>query len=240
MLVSLNTTDFKKVGVYKITNPTNQDFYIGSAATSFYKRFINHRRLLNHNTNPCVFLQHAYNKYKSVDFIFEVLEVCSKELCVQREQHYIDTLKPKYNVCKNAASTLGRRPTKAQRLNQLEAQRTFTDEQIILMFDLYNQGMKVFEIAKIVNCKPNNVSSIINFPKRYELVKEKYNLQLTNKKPKYAGKFLVTKPNGEEIVVDNLTKFATENDLDAPNLNRCANNIYKTSKGYKVKKLPQQ
>lgn len=208
MLVALNNIEFKKTGVYKITNPTNQEFYIGSAATSFYKRFINHRRLLYHKTNPCTFLQNAYNKHKDVNFTFEVLEVCSKELCVQREQHYIDILKPKYNLCKNAASSLGRKPTKAQRLTQLEAQRTFTDEQIIAMFKLYNRGLKVYEIGKILNCKPNNVSSIINFPKRYELVKEKYNLQLTNKRRKYVGKFLVIKPNGEEIVVDNLTMFA--------------------------------
>ena len=237
MLIAPDNKNFKKTGVYKITNPSNNNFYIGSTSISFHKRFINHRRLLHYKTNPCTFLQNAYNKHKNVNFTFEILEVCSKEICVQREQYYIDTLKPKYNLCKNAASSLGRKPTKIQHMTQLEAQRTFTDEQIIAMFNLYNQGMKVYKIAKILNCKPNNISSIVNFPKRYELVKEKYNFQLTNKKPKYVGKFLVTKPNGEEVVVENLTKFAKENNLEASNLNRCANNILKTSKGHKVKKI---
>lgn len=237
MLVKLNDENMEKTGVYKITNPVNNEFYIGSASLSFAKRFRNHRRLLKFSKNPCSYLQKAYNKNKHVDFIFEILEVCNKEECIKREQSYLDELKPKYNLCKMAGSSLGRKPSKQHLEKQFEAQRTFTDEQVISMFDLYNKGVKVKEIAEFINCKPNNVSCILNFPNKYKLVKEKYNLKLKNKKTLYNGRFLITKPNGEQIIVSNLKKFAKENNLCAANLNKCSNGIIKLSKGHKVEKL---
>lgn len=237
MLVKLNDENMEKTGVYRITNPVNNEFYIGSASQSFKKRFWNHDRLLRLSKNPCSFLQKAYNKNKHVDFIFEILEVCEKQECIKREQFYLDTLKPKYNLCKIAGSGLGRKASREYMEKQFEAQRTFTDEQVISMFDLYNNGIKVKEIANIINCKPNNVSCVLNFPNKYKFVKEKYNLKLKNKKKKYTGRFLITKPNGEQFIVENLTKFAKENNLEASNLNRCSNGIIKLSKGHKVEKL---
>jgi group I intron endonuclease len=237
MLVKLNDENMEKTGVYKITNPVNNEFYIGSASQSFAKRFLNHRRLLKFSKNPCSYLQKAYNKNKDADFIFEILEVCDKEECIKREQFYLDTLKPKYNLCKFAGSILGIKKSKENLEKQFETQRTFTDEQVITMFELYNNGVKVKEIAQFINCKPNNVSCILNKDYKYNFVKEKYNLKLKNKKEKYKGKYIITKPNGERIIVQNLTKFAKENILDASNLNRCSNNIQKNYKGHKVEKL---
>lgn len=237
MLVSLSKDNMEKTGIYKITNPVNNEIYIGSAAISLRKRFWNHRRLLRLNKNPCKYLQRVYNKNPNVDFIFEILEVCSKENCLKREQYYINKLKPKYNLCKVAGSSLGRKPSKKHLKNQFEAQRTFTDEQVILMFDLYNKGLKVSKIAEIVKCKPNNVSCVINFEKKYTWVKQKYNLVIKNKKTPYKGRYLIVKPNGEEVIVQNLTKYAKENKLEASNLNRCSNNLIKTTKGHKVLKI---
>jgi group I intron endonuclease len=237
MLVKLNDENIKKTGVYKITNPVNNQFYIGSASQSFAKRFLNHRRLLKFNKNPCSYLQKAYNKNKDVDFIFEILEVCNKEECIKREQFYLDQLKPKYNLCKIAGSSLGRKAERKHIEKQFEARRKYTDDEIITMFNLYNRGMCVSKIAKLIKGKPNNVSCILNKDHKYKFVKEKYNLKLKNKKTLYNGRFLITKPNGEQIIVSNLTKFAKENNLCAANLNRCSNNISKSSKGHKVEKL---
>ena len=60
MLVILNDENFKKCGIYKITNPSNKNFYIGSAAGTFHRRFLNHRRLL--------FLDKNYIKITNVKF----------------------------------------------------------------------------------------------------------------------------------------------------------------------------
>ena len=236
MLIRLNDIDMGKTGIYKITNPVNSEIYIGSAAISFRKRFSNHKRLLRLNKNPCKYLQRVYNKNPDVDFVFEILEVCSKEECIKREQHYIDILKPKYNLCRVAGSSLGRKKTRECSINFFQSIRVYSDQEVITMFEMYNKGVSVKEIAEFLNCKPNNISCIINKPQKYIFVKQKYNLVVKNKKTYYSGRFLITKPNGEQVIVQNLTKYAEENGLDASNLNRCSNNLIKKYKGYKVSK----
>jgi group I intron endonuclease len=40
-------------------------------------------------------------------FSLEILEYCSPEKCVEREQYYFDLLNPEYNILKTAGSSLG-------------------------------------------------------------------------------------------------------------------------------------
>ena len=47
-------------------------------------------------------LKHGYAK-----FSLEILEYCNSEDLLKREQYYLDTLKPEYNIVKKAGSTLG-------------------------------------------------------------------------------------------------------------------------------------
>ena len=49
----------------------------------------------------------ALLKYGYKNFILEILEYCNKKDTTTREQHYIDTYKPKYNILNFAASSLG-------------------------------------------------------------------------------------------------------------------------------------
>jgi transcriptional regulator len=237
LVTSEDKKNLKNTGIYKITNPENGNFYIGSAAVGLSKRFSNHKRLLNLNKNPCIYLQRAYNKSKEKTFIFTVLEHCEKEDCISREQYYIDTYSPKYNLCKYAGSCRGLVRTETHIKNQFEATRSFSDNEVIQMFQLYNSGMKCASIAKILNCKPNNISCIINKPRKYISVKEKYNLKIENKINRYKGNYRITCPNGYVTIVSNLKLFASENGLEYSNLNRCSNNIIKKSKGYNVEKI---
>lgn len=237
MLTLLDKNNIEKTGIYKILNSNTGDFYIGSTSVSFKKRFWNHKRLLELNKNPCIFLQNSYNKNKN--FIFSILEICEKDKCIEREQYYIDYLNPKYNICKIAGSSAGRVLSETHLKNQFEAQRKFKDNEIIMMFKMYNENKKVKDIAKILDCNPNNISSIINKPKKYIWVKNKYNLKIENKKTKYKGEFLINTPKGEIHIIKNLTEYAEQNNLEASNLNKCANGIIKTTKGYTAKKYYQ-
>ena len=69
---------------------------------------------LNQNNNQ--------TKYKTKNFIIslsaksqqsiinlskDILEYCNKESLINKEQYYMDILKPQYNICKTAGSTLG-------------------------------------------------------------------------------------------------------------------------------------
>ena len=54
-------------------------------------------------------MQNHYNKYGLDDFIFEILEECSLEDKLHREQYYINTLNPWFNINLVAGNTTGRK-----------------------------------------------------------------------------------------------------------------------------------
>jgi group I intron endonuclease len=37
----------------------------------------------------------------------EILEYCDRDKCIEREQYYIDLLRPEYNILQTAGSRLG-------------------------------------------------------------------------------------------------------------------------------------
>ncbi len=98
-----------KTGVYKIRNLITDDCYVGSAAYSFNKRWNTHKHQLKNNKHHSIILQRAWNKYGEKNFKFEIIECCEPSDCLVKEQHYLDNLKPKYNIHPNAESPLGRK-----------------------------------------------------------------------------------------------------------------------------------
>lgn len=81
----------KQCGIYKIVNKINNKIYIGSSF-DIKTRWMNHRYLLNSNQHHSVHLQHAWNKYGSNNFEFIVLELCSIENLLLKEQTYLNDL----------------------------------------------------------------------------------------------------------------------------------------------------
>lgn len=53
-------------------------------------------------------ISRALLKYGYSSFSLTILEYCDLDSLIKREQHYIDTLKPEYNICRSAGSSLGR------------------------------------------------------------------------------------------------------------------------------------
>lgn len=96
-----------QTGVYCITNILNGNRYIGSAAYSFYYRFKHHLNALKRQKHANRYLQNAWNKYGADNFKFTILEEVPSNDCLTREQFYIETLKPEYNLCSKARSSLG-------------------------------------------------------------------------------------------------------------------------------------
>lgn len=97
-----------RTGVYKILNLINGKFYIGSSALNIYNRWNTHKWHLVRNNHHNKKLQNSWNKYDGIKgFAFIVLEFCEPEKCIEREQFYIDTLKPALNIRLIAESQLG-------------------------------------------------------------------------------------------------------------------------------------
>lgn len=84
----------KKIcGVYKITNTANGKFYIGSSK-DIEGRWKQHKDALNRESHGNPHLQRAWDKYKSHNFSFEIIEECSPKIQFEREQYYLNTLNP--------------------------------------------------------------------------------------------------------------------------------------------------
>jgi group I intron endonuclease len=107
----------KKIcGIYKIINTVNGHFYVGSTydfRVHKNRHIFNLRRGKHENDH----LQKAFNLYGEAAFQFiliETLEPEDDEQLWSREQHFIDQLKPAYNIAPRAGGTVGYKMTPEQ------------------------------------------------------------------------------------------------------------------------------
>lgn len=110
-----NIEYFKVSGIYKILNLTNNKCYIGSSI-DLYSRWNKHISMLNKGIHHSPYLQASFNKHGLNNFKIILLETCHKDILVSREQYYLDTIKPEYNILKIAYSTSGRIVSESTRL----------------------------------------------------------------------------------------------------------------------------
>ncbi len=99
--INLNAPHRGVSGIYQITNTSNGKFYIGSSQ-DIRERWRLHFWTLRDGSSHCRYLQSAWTKYGASSFVFEVLELCPKTSLLEREQFYIDSLAPAYNMCLTA------------------------------------------------------------------------------------------------------------------------------------------
>ena len=94
-------------GVYRFVNKTNGKSYVGSSRDlrTRFKNYYSVSSLLRRKTTSVI--SNALLKYGYSNFSLEILEYCDLSETIKREQHYIDLLKPEYNVLKTAGSSLG-------------------------------------------------------------------------------------------------------------------------------------
>lgn len=130
-------------GVYKITNIHNNKFYIGSTSESFLKRWNHHINALRRKTHKNIHLQNAFNKYGEESFKFEILETCSKELCLQREQVYLNTctIENSYNINPLATALCNTQETINK---QIESKKRFYKE-CLEWYSKYKENLVTLE-----------------------------------------------------------------------------------------------
>jgi len=58
----------------------------------------------------------AILKHRYINFSLDILEYCYKNLLIEREQYYLDNLKPEYNILKIANSRLGSKQSEATKI----------------------------------------------------------------------------------------------------------------------------
>lgn len=165
-------------GIYKITNVINNKYYIGSALSIRY-RLNTHKRLLRDNKHFNNHLQASYNKHGLSNFVFEQLEVTTKETMIEKEQYWIDQLdatnpKKGYNKRVIASSNLGIKASEETRKKlsiahighkrSAEAQTKISAAQYksVIQMDLngniLNEFRSIKEAALLVNCQRTGIS----------------------------------------------------------------------------------
>ena len=128
-------------GVYKITNLKNNNHYIGSAITKkrslnrLYIRFRNH--FFNHH-KPFP-ISRAIKKYGVHNFSWEILEFTEISTTRARETHYIQTLKPEYNILESGESSLGYKHTP----DTLEKMKSVYNVERRIRIGNFNRGKKI-------------------------------------------------------------------------------------------------
>jgi len=138
----------KKIGVYRWKNNITGDCYIGSS-TNLSNRLRMYFRydIISDATKGNSIIHSALLKYGYSNFSLEILEYCDKDVVLNREQHYLDTLSPAYNILKVAGSNYGHR------------QR---EESILKRVSTFTENKKAKQALKPIESKENKIS--INFP----------------------------------------------------------------------------
>lgn len=98
-----------KAGIYRWVNKLNNNSYVGSAVNLRVRlnRYYTLSDILRNLRIGESRILRALLKYGYSKFQVEILEYCSPEDTIKREQYYIDLLKPEYNLNPTAGSRLG-------------------------------------------------------------------------------------------------------------------------------------
>jgi len=129
-------------GVYKIQSKTTLDMYIGSSLNYDMRRWrhLHHFRQGNH---PNGNIRNHVALYGIDDLFFEVIEeVTDKEMLFNREQYYLDTLRPTFNLHPNAASALGMKHSEQTRKRKSEEVKASMTEEKRIYLSTLRKGIK--------------------------------------------------------------------------------------------------
>lgn len=92
-------------GIYRITCTTTGRGYIGSSF-DIRKRCSQHQTNLRGGYHDNIKLQRSWKKYGEASFRVELLEESEPELLFEREQEWLDALRPEFNLSPNADGPL--------------------------------------------------------------------------------------------------------------------------------------
>ena len=145
------TENRKKVAVYRWVNKVNGNTYIGSSINLHVRMYTYFSlRSLAKSNRP---IDRALLKHGFSNFRLEILEYCSYQDVIKREQYYLNLYKPHYNIATIAGSTLGYKHSQ----ESLEKMRN-----IVLSDEVKKRKMLSTVNASIANRLPVTVKNIIS------------------------------------------------------------------------------
>lgn len=187
-------------GIYRITCLENGKIYIGSAV-NLNKRWRMHQWGLNNSKHANPHLQSAWDKYGSTSFEFEIIEMCDVSELPMREQYWINELQPfdrtiGFNIALDTQAPMRGRKASTETKEKLSALRKGTN---------HLKGYRQTEEHKAKR----------GIAQRGKKMSPEAIAKTVAGKEKL---FIVTTPNGEEILIKGLAKFCRENGLNRGNM----------------------
>ena len=101
--------NLKKTGIYRLTQKESGESYVGSSLNIAQRlvKYYSVPSLLRETRRNNSAIYRALLKYGHLGFRFDILEYCDPYVLIEREQFYLDLLKPEYNILKTAGSRAG-------------------------------------------------------------------------------------------------------------------------------------
>ena len=194
-------------GIYKITNTRNGKIYVGSSK-NLKERIWGHKCMLRKNNHHSKYLQNSYNLYGEEMFLFEIIEKCTKDNLLIREQYWMDfynsyNRENGYNSRPKAQNNLGLKHSEETK-KKISLSKTGTKlskkhkEKISKKLRGKNKGSMNGMFGKSISEKSRN-----HFEKSYEIMY----------------------PNGKKEIVKGLSRYCRKNNLSY-------HKVYKLLKNY--------
>lgn len=222
-------------GVYKIVCIKNNKIYIGSSV-DMINRWWDHKSRLNSNIHKNPRLQNSWNKYGEKNFLFDIVEICSEDKALAREQCWLDKTKCYdskigFNIskdttvfCDNAKEWIVTTPKGKELL--IKNLTKFCRKR-----GLSTSGMSHVFFGRASQykgwlCRASNVT------------KEQW--QSTRRSSKHGGgwkgKYKITHPDGKEEIVESLTGFCKIYGLSQGNMAEVSKGRRKQHLGYRCER----
>ena len=209
-------------GVYAITNKVNKKVYVGSSV-NIPSRFRGHKKTLENGTHYNAKLQRAFVKYGIESFDFTILELVdspNKEKLIEAEQRWInlfDAVKNGYNILPNAYSHLGAKRSDETKAKLSQSLRTALNDP--------DTKKKMSESAKKRGLSDNFRNAKRGFTKEQREHLGHIRLQT----------YIVTNPDGQEFIVDDIHSFCRENNLNQASLNCVLHRQWRHLHGWRIR-----
>jgi group I intron endonuclease len=224
-------------GIYQITCTPTGKIYIGSAANLSHRHHVHMSRLQSH-IHENTYLQHAWDKYGADAFEFTVIELVLSSFRLEREQYWLDKLQPYdrahgFNISVKAGAPMaGRKHTQEtrDRLRITSAKHRHTEETKRMMSER-NKG-KVFGVQTESSRQKRADArrGMKHTPETIQKMQESARRVQTS-----ARSYIVTTPEGEELVITNLSRFCEEHALSLGCMRNIAAGHAKQHQGYRCR-----
>lgn len=164
-----------KAGIYLWTNIISGKSYVGSSInlSSRFRDYFNTNYLKRQIEIKNSKIYRALIKYSYSSFRLDILEYCDRTILFEREQDYLDKLKPKYNILKLAGSSFGFKHSKKtiERMRIVHLERKHSEAHPVKVINNKTDEIKLFpsirQAAKFIGINGPSVSISIKNNKFY-------------------------------------------------------------------------